>query len=369
MAFINYKRILLALFLLILNNSLFSQEFSEEKNIKKAFRVSPTTTVSIINKYGKIHIKTWDKDSVKFDVKVAIKSNNEENLEEIMNSIDFNFTSTSYFVSAKTILGGQRTSIFSDIQRIAAIMKASESNIRINYTINLPAYVDLKIDNKYGDIYIDDLKTSVDIDLSNGDLKANNFTGNTDIDLKFGNAIINSLNDGNINISYSEFDIKKAGQLNITSKSSEVKIETTNVLKANSKRDELRLETVNFVYGETYFSKIEIKTLNNELNVDAKYGEITIMETKKGFSFINIISKYSDITIFFQKETSFNVDVTQQDVDFKYPENSAKINTKSLSEADTEKKISYGNIGTDANSKSKVKINAENCSINLNYKK
>ncbi len=50
--------------------------------------------------------------------------------------------------------------------------------MEINYMVYVPAHMDVVLNNKFGDIYMDDLDGQVDIELSNGVLKANRLEGN-----------------------------------------------------------------------------------------------------------------------------------------------------------------------------------------------
>jgi len=48
-------------------------QFTETKHISKRFKISPESRIEISNKYGKIKINTWEKDSVIFDIKIKVE--------------------------------------------------------------------------------------------------------------------------------------------------------------------------------------------------------------------------------------------------------------------------------------------------------
>jgi hypothetical protein len=85
------------------------------------------------------------------------------------------------------------------------------------------------------------------------------------------------------------------------------------------------------------------------------------------FSFINIESEYTDVDLFFNRNTSYNLDIVHHnDVTINMPAQLARVNTKVMNENE-KLKVTYGKIGTTATETShKVKIRAtKKCTINL----
>ena len=57
--------------------------------------------------------------------------------------------------------------------------------VEINYYISIPEYLNLKIENKYGDVYMEDITGDFSISISNGSFKANSLGKNSSINLTF----------------------------------------------------------------------------------------------------------------------------------------------------------------------------------------
>jgi len=338
------------------------------KKVSKSYRINSSTNIDIYNKYGKVHIVTWETDSVKFKVNLRIKTNNETKLKKLKENISFDFTGTDYYVVAKTMLGKKSGGVFTDIIDIAGTIISSENQVTIDYLVFLPKYANFKVENKFGDIYADDLDGNVNIILSNGNLKANNLNGNTVISISSGDGVINSIRDGNVTVSYSDFYIKDANKLNIDSRSSKINIDKVDFLKLNSRRDKLYIQSINDLYGDSYFSDFTVYKLNNELNYSFKYGDFSAGIINRFFSFININSEYTDLDLIFEKGSAYVVDISHhQDVILNYPMQLAKTEEKVLNE--NERLMStYGKIGY-GSPLSKVKINApKKCIVNIVHK-
>jgi len=363
----NYKTLLLPVVLILLSASfLHAQSFTESKRIERIFSVTSSTSVEIINKYGKVHIVSWDKDSVGIDIELMVKSDNLSKLNKIMDNIDFDFTSTDYYVIAETEFGSRYNSLFESIKNLAETLIPSDNVVEIDYTVQVPKTIELKINNKYGDVYIDDHSGDLRLNLSNGDLKVNELTGNTVINIEIGDGMINYIQDGKLDIAYSEFEIKRAEKLTIFCRSSKMDIGEANDLTINSRRDKLFINSTKTLSGETYFSDVYVYDLTSELNFTMKYGSLNMDYIRQGFSFLNINSNYTDINLTFDSGCSYMVDVNHTNAAFTYPEKLAVIEEKVIDKGEKEMN-SYGKIGN-AETSSKVRVTALKGTITIIHK-
>lgn len=345
---------------------LMSQQYS--KRIVKSFEVTNSTTVDIYNKYGKIHIVTWEKDSVSFSIDLRIKASSDSKLNKLKSNIDFDFTGTAYYVIAKTRIGKNTNSVFNNLADIAGSILSSDNKVTIDYLVMMPKHINLKLENKYGDVYIDDFEGNINLALSNGELKANDLNGNSVISISSGDGIVNSVKDGKLTISYSDFHIKDVDRLTVESRSSRINIDQASFLKLISRRDKLYLPDVSELYGESYWSDFTIHNLRKEMNLSLNSGNLSIDAIQKGFSFIQIISEYTDLDLVFERGSAYAIDITHhEDVILSYPRQLANLQTRAISEEDKQK-LTYGKIGS-VNSDSKVKISAsKKCTINIVHK-
>lgn len=357
----NYKRLLfLWLIIVMFSGGARAQMYAD--HIVKNFKISERSSVEVYNKYGKVHVRTWDKDSVRFEVDLRVQASSSDKLKKLKNQINFDFTSTNYYIVAKTDFtksGG----IFSDFFETIV----PSNNVIINYTVYLPKNATLKVDNKFGDVYIDDFEGNLGLVLSNGNLKGNNLIGNTSIKLTTGHGVINKIEKGKLDISYSEIELKEAGKINIDSRHSEIIINKGKNIKVHSKSDKYDIKEINKISGEGNFTKLSIEKLFEEIVFSNKYYGIAIESVSSKFSFINIESEYTDLDIVFEKGVSYNLDITHhEDAHLMYPTSFSKLETKEI-DSDNRLKLTYGPVGAGATTTSpKVKIVAEKkCYVNI----
>lgn len=338
----------------------WAQMYSD--HIVRNFKISEKSSIEVVNKYGKVHVRTWEKDSVKFVVDLKIQTTSTDKLKKLKNQINFDFTKTNYYIVAKTDFvksGG----VFSDL--FETIIPSND--VSINYVVYIPKSATLKIENKFGDIYIDDYYGNLDIILSNGNLKANGIYGNSNISITTGHGVINEFKNGQIDISYSELEIKDAGRIDLDSRHSEVYLSLVDVAKVVSKSDKYIIGEINKIKGEGNFTKLQIENLHNEINFSNKYYGIAIDKINSSFNFVNISSEYTDVDLVFEAGVKYNLDITHhEDVHLVYPIALSKLETE-VFDADEHMLMTYGPVGTGVTPTSaKVKITAtKKCYVNI----
>ena len=341
-----------------------AQTYTENQKIERSFPANSETRLEISNKYGTVHIIPWREDSVHIEIDLFVKSSSNSKLEKLLRNIDFEFTDTRYYIVATTSFGNKYNTFFSDLKDISGSIIPSKNQVEINYTVHVPSGMNVNISNKYGDIYIDDMKGSVSINLSNGDLKANSLYGDANISLNFGNGIINELGNARMNISYADIEIRKVDQLNIESKSSYIRIQEAGILKTNSRRDKYTINRIGNLFGESWFSDILIYRMDEEINYSPSYGNLSLDTIPSGFSFINVNTQYSDLNMHFDAGASYILEVIRHDqVVLRIPEEYGDLE---ITPQEDETAFIRGLIGNDSNPSSRVKITApKKCFISI----
>lgn len=337
---------LISLLICLLVPDLQAQVPEYTRQINRSFKVSNHATIEVSNKYGRVQVIPWETDSVKFSIDLRIKAKDKQKLEKIKQNVDFEFTSGQSYLVAKTTFGENSSDVFRDIVDIAGSYLSSSNSVNINYTIMVPSAATMKIENKFGNVYLDDYEGSLTLVLSYGDMKANRLNGRTDIKLTSGDGEVNFIRDGQVFVSYANMHIREASRLVTQTRSSVVTIDKAASLKINSRRDKFFINEAGSISGESYFSNITLGTLTKDLNVSCKYGNFNLDGIQRTFSMINLNSELTNLTLAFEKPVAFDFELTHhQTVAFVYPKALAKLNTEV---SDPEEKIflTSGKFGT-----------------------
>ena len=357
---------LLILAAMMLGTSVQAQSHSDKRSVSRIFPVSRETTLEVQNKYGKIQVVTWEKDSVSVDVELFLTESSASKLRKLKDDIKIDFTGTKTYIIAKTVIKSESGRIASELKSISNTITGSNKRMEINYRVYVPEYLDVVLNNKFGDIYLDDLEGQVDIELSNGVLKANRLTGISAIKLSFANGMIKSLGSTTMKLSYSDLVLGEVSQLDLESKSSKLNVDTVNVLKINSRRDKFYFKHVEYFYGKGNFTQVWIYDFLRESDVYMKYGKLTIEHVAPDFSRIFIESDYTDITLYFDRESSLAFDILHHEKSvLRLP------GEEVLAEESFDGKNHYKTIGTMGRGDPVGKVNIDalqKCYINISFK-
>jgi hypothetical protein len=307
------KKIIQVLFFLTITVGipvlLTAQVYSEKREQGKSFKLKNGTTVSISNKYGNVNVMPWEKDSVRIEVSMSAQSKQAAKVVKILSSIDCEMISTATNISVRTVFYDNSATFWKDVVSYAGQVINTSNNLQINYTVFIPETVPLKIDNKFGNIYMDSYSANVDILLSNGDIQARNFNKTLKLKLEFGSASLQDVVDAQLSINYSDITCGKINTLNLNSRSSTIEMEEAGTIEIASSRDKLVVKKCTSIIGDASFSRIRINELESMCTMDTKYGELRLNSILRNFRTIQVKSEYTDIFLGINPGTNYSMDL------------------------------------------------------------
>jgi hypothetical protein len=359
----NYKIIINFSLVFFICTSLSAQGESQSKTIIKTIYAGKEKSLEVLNKYGSVHLTTWSNDSVCIKAEVKAFGPNQARLNKMINGVTINITESSYFIRAQTTFTQNIDMLFESFKGITGKFINYDSRVEIDYYINVPDYLNLKIDNKYGDVFMENCSGQSSVSVSNGSFKANSLSKGTSVNLTFSDATINSLTSGNLDASFSEITIGETKDLRINSISSRYDIKKAGVIFTVSRKDKFFIDKIESLQGNSYFTDYKVNNLITELNLTTKYGSVNAGYIKSGFESVNINSVYSDISLEFDQGSSYNLDIRHINAFLVLPEKNIRIEKKAINE---EKKefMTSGTFGRNPGT-SRVKLDATHGNVYL----
>jgi len=336
-------------------------QFTQKRIFERNEPVTKETTLEIGNKYGTVEITVWKKDSVYIRTEIEAQAPNQKRTDKMIKGINIELSSTKYFIRAQTEFEKTLNMILENFKGMTNKLIPYDSKVEINYYIQAPPYLNLRVDNKYGDIFIDQNSGDVNISLSNGSLKANNIAKASLLKVSFGDVVIKNTGDCNIDASFSEFIIDEAENLRVKSISSRYDIKQAKSLFLESRRDKLYLGTISSVTGEYYFTQLRVNRLLTDADLTVRYGDTYIETIENRFRSVSINSSYNDLTLNFEPAASYNIEIRTVSTSVMLPVENADIKKDVLNEEKKEY-IYTGSVGKNPGNR-KVKINATRGSI------
>jgi len=315
----------LLLLALILPFQLHASDDEIKKDQQKTFDLSRKNTVYVDNKYGNITIENWEQDKVEIKATVTVEHSNTEKAKEILDHIYIEIFQEDDIIKAITTIDEK-------INRSAwFVFGNNDRNYQIDYDIKLPAYANVNLQNKYGDVFINELSGHVLAHVKYGNLKANKLSrGNkkplNHIELGYSNGWIEEASWLKLNLKYApKMEIEKATALIAVSRYSKLFVQDCSSIVADAKYDDYRLgDIINFV-AEAAYSDFEINRIEEKLDVQMRYGGVDVDHIPAGFKSIRIDNNYGSIDLGIDNTASYLFSGEAKYGDIDYP-SSSRVN-------------------------------------------
>jgi len=361
-----YKVLLLASVYMSAIMLVDGQTYTESRTFKRAFGADKNTSLDIGNKYGTIQIINGKSDSLSVRAEVSVTSSDAKRTTKLLNDVTVNIIETGSIIRANSDFGSNPGFLIESFKNVTGKIISYDNRLEVNYYITVPEGISMKINNIYGDVYLEDVAGSLSITLSNGSLQTGYLAKATSIDLSFVNGSVKGINSGRISASYSDIKIGDSGSLEITSKSSKLEIDSCSGIKLNSRRDRVYIESVKELTADTYFSDVTAESVSDEINLKSNYGSVRITKLDKSFSLVSVTSQFTDIYFGLESDINTGVDIKTTSTKLSVSEVDENLKEKGISDGSDEL-VTYGYIGRD-NSNSRIEIEALRGTLSMKYK-
>ncbi|MCB8964099.1 MAG: hypothetical protein H6536_03540 [Bacteroidales bacterium] len=312
--------------LLVMFSCVFAASGSLNKTFDREFNVTGSSKLYIQNKYGQVNIENWDKSIISIHVEVKVNNSNDEKARIMLDAIDIEFSESGNVASAITQFNED---IMKSHKRLFSSICSDDMSI--NYMVKMPRNVEVDLNNKYGDIFINELSGKVFVNLKYGNIRVNKLTrGDADdlntMEIDYGNATLGDVNWLKVAIKYGKLKIDSARALVLISKHSKITVDKTNSLVVNSKYDTYNLGAVANFVGESGYTSYTIKGLANKFNLTTKYGDAKIIGVADGFESIVFNGAYADFDAGIGKGVSYGIDAVVAYGDMKFNSSKGRVN-------------------------------------------
>jgi len=351
----SYKYISVLVLSAIASFSAFPQGATETRSYMKSFKVKKDAVLEVNNKYGKVEITTWDKDSASVRAEIRASASSHSKADKMFDEITVRISDAGNLILAQTVFNQSINAFLENFKGMTGKVINYDSQIEIDYYINIPEYMNLRIDNRYGDVFIEKTEGNTDLTISNGDLKADVPGKRCNMNLTFCDAEITSFISGDIQASFSEVTIGDLNKATIKSISSKYRINNAGEIDIESRRDDLFIDKLASLSGDSYFTDFEIALLTQSVNIVSRYGNLDLNNISSNFETININSGFSDISIEFEPSSSYYTEIRTLNSFLALP-SSIKSEEKILN-SDKKEYMTTGTAGHDPGTR-KVKIDA-----------
>ncbi len=173
-----------------------------QKDYNKSYPVSNETLV-LMSRFGKMNIETWDKNEIKVEAHISVGAQSNEYATQVLNRV----TITDETKDGKIIFTTQ-------ISNWSDNSSNGGHEMRIDYTVHVPATAKLYAENNYGPLTIGDYKGESELVCRSGTLTTGKLSNCKSVTVDYGRVIIESISDSKLMFRSSRVDIAKiAGKI------------------------------------------------------------------------------------------------------------------------------------------------------------
>ncbi|MFO7844341.1 MAG: DUF4097 family beta strand repeat-containing protein [Bacteroidales bacterium] len=314
-----FKSILLLIFFIqiLVVSAAFSAADEFSKNLHKEFNADQNTLLLIENKFGDVDINNWDKNQVVIDVTITVDHRNEDKAKELLEYIQVDISQDGNTIKAITTIDNKFSKwnfTFSD----------NKKEFSIDYDIKIPKNIKLDLENKYGNVFINEISGHAIVDVKYGNLKINKIIrGNkkpfSEISLGYSNGNIDECEWLNVTLQYSRLEIERSKALIAVTKYSKLFVNKVSSIVCESKYDTYNIGTISNFVGTTAYTEMKFKEVSKLLEVDNRYGGITVDFIPQGFEKIDIDNEYGGIKLGIDANASYQIKGYAKYADIDYP--------------------------------------------------
>ena len=288
------KSLLLSLLLIVtVSFSLSAQdarkEYSENYDVKKKMTLVTDT------KYSDVELITWDKGNVDILAVVEVDASSQNRAEEALRKVDIQIGRS-----------GNNITVVTEMEN--GWSRNVKTSIKI--TIKAPAWVNLDLENSYGDLFIQEASGHVQVDLKYGNLKAGTLSRGNEkpysvIDMAYSDGLIDDAGWLEVEVSYSDLELNLSEMLFVDSKYSKLLGEKAGGIVTDGMYDKYYFDEVDSFVAELKYSGLKFGSLNKTLSLHSAYTNAKIEKLSKGFDEVDAELSYGNLTMGLEAGAAF----------------------------------------------------------------
>ena len=282
------------------------------RSFNELFTLTAQGSLEVENRYGSIDILNWENNEISVEVEVTVHHPDRDIAEKQLSHVNIEFSRQENDVKAITVID----------QRVREqwlrwfSSGREETKIMINYTVHVPVETNLRITNRYGDIFINEARGHTFVDLMYGSLQANSIIRDntrplSEINLAYSTRTTISEADWlQVNMRYSDLTVNRCRALVVTSQYSKVNVDQASSIVTESRYGEFSLGNINNFVAESAYTNYAINHIGSTLDVQSRYGNVRIGSIAAEFSKLRFDSRYGNLRAGIDPDASYRINAS-----------------------------------------------------------
>lgn len=328
----------------------FGQEYS--RVIKKELDISKGGVISLNNKYGSVAVEGWQQPRAKVEARILVRASDESSAQRVFSRIRVAFEEGPDYASAATEIDPQKKEWW--------FWSEKEADYSISYKAYIPYECALIVENKYGDVSIDNMAGRTELSVRYGNLRADQLRGDSKVTLEHGMGVIEEADRLKVSLQQARLRLENARLLEIDSRYSRIWIDQASEILSRSKYDTYEVGRVNRFVNEGKFDNIDIETaeevlvnstlmelyverVNKSLELQADSSGVKIASIGRNFRNVDIAGSFTNFRLGIENGAAYQLDAVADFAGIQYPRSLKVIYEK---EAGANHEV-RGHAGTD----------------------
>jgi len=338
------------LVLLLLASTIANADEVERTLAQKKFDVADNALLEIDHQFGKVKCTNWDENAISVTVTATVKASNTEKANKLIDRINIK-------------LEGNRNGVSVESDFSERIFDDNKNQVSIDIEIMMPEKVRLTLNHKFGNAYIETVSGETEIDCEYGSLEIKALKNEVNnLDIGFGEAKINYINKGDLEVSYSTMTIDEAENLNIESSYSNCSIDKIKTLDIENEGGNVDLGEVETIDLSSKFSEFKIGKLFYKMVADTEYGSLKVKNIAGDFGSIEVENSFGSVNLNFDSNASFAIEANMEFCNLNYPKDKTEFSKQII---DSSEKYYKGTIGG-ASGKASVNVESSFGNVDIN---
>lgn len=217
--------------------SKITSSYKDEATYKNSFSINAKNKeeLQLLNSFGNVEITDGQGENIEIETEIRIRYNDKAYADELSKSI------------IKIDENGSSIRVLSDLDS-SKYDKDRAGEISVSYNVRVPEHIKANIENMFGDIIVENIKKSVEINNQHGNIEVMNINGTIKLKNSFGNTVVDSIGES----------------VEVDSKHGEVLVKN---VESNTK-----------ILNK--FGRIEAKDIGGNLNIENEHGDIKVENIK-----------------------------------------------------------------------------------------
>ncbi len=287
----------LALLLMALPLSLSGQETLEDafhKTQNDSFAAGRYKGIEIINQHGPVSVSAWDEDSIHVDIQISVLAPGEEMSQEMLDKISILTSQKEQHLVYQTILGQD---FFFNYP------------FSIRYQVYIPARKSVKIKNRFGDVTLALLFGQLEVALDYGRLKqtGNEFVESLSAQLTFADATLFNISSADIEVSNSQVDINKGGDIAFSGDFCQINLGDADKLTIHASTGRFNIGKVNHLVIKGDYLYPSIGEITSTGNIEISNGLAIIKKVSDRLEALTISNNHTPLSLNLQQSLNYTL--------------------------------------------------------------